>query len=154
MSKEASIVNATTKTGARRQYIATIQAQKNGLGDSFSVYIFIGSFDEKESSHWRFEPNFVGTHGFFANPGFINYGTPLTGSGTVPLTNALVSRVEKGELTGLGPNEVSIYLKRNLKWRIMKVRHFDIMCTAKCAIHLRTRSGRWLRRSCGRRSWA
>ncbi|KAI9662511.1 MAG: hypothetical protein M1821_008678 [Bathelium mastoideum] len=117
---EALVTDASTPTGAFREYIATIQAQKNGLGDSFSVYIFIGPFEDDVSSQSRLEPGLVGTQGFFANPGPMSSNFPLISSGTVPLTTTLANKVASGELQGLGLSEVSAYLKRNLRWRIMK----------------------------------
>lgn len=154
LSNEAWIANATTATGARRQYIVTIQAQKNSLNDSFSVFIFVGAFDDNKSSRWRFEPNLVGTHGFFAHPGPMSSDTTLVTSGTVPLTNALVGRVETRELTGLGSEEVSAYLRQNLGWRIMKVRILDSRYAAVYMMHLPTNSGRWMRGFPQRCSWA
>ncbi|KAL9079513.1 MAG: hypothetical protein Q9157_001625 [Trypethelium eluteriae] len=119
-TEEASLANATTSTGARRQYITTIRADKMGLGDSFSVYVFVGPFNDGDSSGWRSEPNLVGTHGFFANLGGMKTEVPLMASGTVPLTSALADKVESDELSGLGVEEVSIYLRQNLSWRVMK----------------------------------
>ncbi|KAL9091416.1 MAG: hypothetical protein Q9165_004802 [Trypethelium subeluteriae] len=120
-TKEASLANATTSTGARRQYITIIRADKMGLGDSFSVYIFVGPFNDSDSSGWQSEPNLVGTHGFFANLGGMKTKVPLMASGTVPLTSILADKVESGKLSGLGVEEVSAYLKQNLSWRVMKV---------------------------------
>ena len=47
---------------------------------------------------------------------------PVVASGTVPLTRTLAAKVEDGELEGLGPDEVSAYLKLNLRWEVVKAR--------------------------------
>ena len=119
--------NATTPNGARREYITTIRADRNGLGQSFSVFVFLGPYDENQSRNWIYEPNLVGTQGFFANLGAPNSTNPLMSSGTVPLTTSLTEKVECGELEGLGVNEVSTYLKQNLRWQVRKVRYLSLL---------------------------
>ncbi|KAI9708383.1 MAG: hypothetical protein M1820_004087 [Bogoriella megaspora] len=104
----------------RQEYMATIRAEKNGLGYPFSVYIFVGHIDEQDPLQWARDPNLVGSQAFFASSDFTVNG--VMSSGMVPLTTTLAAKMQNQELEGLEVEQVSEYLEQNLGWRIVKVR--------------------------------
>ena len=105
--------------------MANILSQKFALNGSYAVYIFIGDFDDTPSA-WPTSDNLVGTHAVFgaidmtggvqskvmqAKPG-------LQVTGSIPLTSALLTRANAGEIKDMSTATVSDYLSNNLQWRI------------------------------------
>jgi tyrosinase len=98
--------------------------KKFAINAPFFVHIFLGIFNPDPAS-WSFDPNLVGSH-FISVKGLSAIMNSLCGncdpdqmvSGTIPLTNALLTYVSDGELKELGPCDVTPFLSQNLKYRI------------------------------------
>ncbi|RDI85950.1 hypothetical protein Vi05172_g3981 [Venturia inaequalis] len=114
---------ATAKTYT--EYITNLRAEKHGLDQTFTVYIFLGDFNPDPQT-WPFEYNTVGRFTVLGRAP----DTPCTKclndaadrlvvTGTVPLTSALLQDIVAGSLSGLSTEEVVPHLVRNLHWRIV-----------------------------------
>lgn len=120
----ASVQGAATGNSTSYEYIANIVSQKFAMGSSYAVYLFLGKYSSN-SSDWGTDPNLVGIHGVFANiasdPSLKKLGrrgmNDLLGTGSVPLTTTLISKIATGQLSGLSPSDVEAYLIKNLDWR-------------------------------------
>jgi tyrosinase len=108
------------------------QALPDGGGAAPSAVVFflggpVPDHDDDQMQAWASAANYVGTMGLFTaarsgaglgagEPGMAaaaHDGVPVSGS--VPLTAALVGKVETGELASLAPVDVEPYLRANLK---------------------------------------
>ncbi|KAK3337241.1 hypothetical protein B0T19DRAFT_481606 [Cercophora scortea] len=104
-----------------REWIANIYVKKQALNGPFSIHLFLGDVSNNPTT-WASTLGHVGTMGVFASDA--RYGgmdmSHLDISGTIPLTTALVNKVDSGELSSLEPLDVERYLRRNLKTRIVR----------------------------------
>jgi hypothetical protein len=109
------------------------------FGSTFSVYVFVGDFDE-DQRRWPVDRNLVLQSGVFVNSDLkkcTNCQTQqaeqfLYGS-AVPLTKILTDYIKSGErqpplpapdgmvLKTLEPDDVISFLRRNLHWRVVDV---------------------------------
>ncbi|KAF2259452.1 Di-copper centre-containing protein, partial [Lojkania enalia] len=111
-------ISGTPNFSGERQYMASIRVCKFGLDGSFNVYVFLGDSGE-DVTCWTSEEAFVGVTGILATGMKDEQGSGDV-TGAVPLTAALEARVRSGELKGLGEEEVTPFLRDNLKWRVSK----------------------------------
>lgn len=138
----SALPGETTDEGKKKQYILNLQSQKFALNGSYAIYVFMGYFNEDEPSSWALAPNLVGTHGVFTALPDDSQGSGLSRrmamnsvlvTGTVPLTSALLERVQTGELSSMNDQDVEDYLSSNLHWRAAMVSgflaHFQIVLT-------------------------
>jgi len=109
-----------------REWVAHVRAEKQGLGGSYFVHMFLGP-PPAHPHAWSYAPNLVGTMSVFASPLPMHLGggggmdmTGLHTAGTVPLTSALVRRVADARLAGLQPSAVVPYLRRSLACRVVR----------------------------------
>jgi hypothetical protein len=114
-----TIGNLITDDGAMRDYVANIQMDSMALGESATVYIFDGSVSEDPGT-WDSSPHLIGKRTFLVKSMNAISGQPQ--KGTIPLSNALIARVQDTGLSGMGNEEVVNYLKRNMNWKVVKVR--------------------------------
>lgn len=120
----ASVQGTATGNSTSYEYIANVVSQKFAMGSSYAVYLFLGNYSSN-SNDWGTDPNLVGIHGVFANiasdPSLRKLGRrgmdDLLGTGSVPLTTTLISKVATGQLSSLSPGHVEAYLMKNLDWR-------------------------------------
>jgi tyrosinase len=111
----------TTNSNQYREWIANIRAQRFAMTGSFFVRVFLGDFNP-DPAQWSFDPNLVGTHGFFGGicKDCQNQDSALV-SGAVPLTTALLASIRNGYLASLEPDDVEPYLRTNMHWRVSVV---------------------------------
>lgn len=120
----AGVQSAATGNDSSYEYIANVVSQKFAMGSSYGVYMFLGNYSDN-SLDWGTDPNLVGVHGVFANMASDATSAKLKargmdnlkGTGSIPLTTALINKVASGELASLKPNDVESYLTGNLDWR-------------------------------------
>lgn len=125
----------TSKDGTYREWIANIRVKKYALNGSFFIHVFLGDFNPDPFT-WSFEPNLVGTHCIFVNdPSTTQCGkckqdhaNDLQVTGAIPLTTALLDAIHAGSLASLDRADVEPYLRKNLHWKVTRVRaaHFTI----------------------------
>lgn len=114
--------NGTNRTDSvEHEYICNIASQKFAMNGSYAVYVFLGNVSSNSTADLQLSPNLVGTHSVFANlPSddnpMVNMDLKITG--TVPLTTALIEKVQNGELRSLSSADVEAYLAKNLQWRV------------------------------------
>ena len=125
--------NAPTNYGPtkRREYIANIVSDKFSCNGSYSVYIFLGTFDASDPACWPTQPNLVGTHAVFAtvpqeatDDGQSTKRAAKSGiqvTGTIPLNSALLEKAKAGEMRSRDPGHVEDYLTNNLQYRAARV---------------------------------
>ncbi|KAK6343879.1 hypothetical protein TWF696_007533 [Orbilia brochopaga] len=97
------------------EYIAQVKTENNALKGTYTVYLFLGEYDANKPANWATEQNLVGTHCAFSNLGG---GHQYTGSGSVPLTLAIMNQVVAGKIANLGREAVVPYLQKNLRWEV------------------------------------
>ncbi|KAM0276315.1 hypothetical protein ACHAQH_006858 [Verticillium albo-atrum] len=103
------------KQGRYTEWLVNVRVINGALGGSFSILFFLGPAP-REVTSWRMAPNLVGTMGIFAMP---HIASDNRVSGTVPLTKALVRAIAQGFLNRLDQDEVTQYLQKNLRFRIV-----------------------------------
>ncbi|KAF3911202.1 Tyrosinase [Arthrobotrys entomopaga] len=97
------------------EYIAQVLADNSALNGTYTVYIFIGDYNTQDPSTWPTSPNLVGQHSAFTN---IGGGHHFSGSGSVPLTAAIMNLIVNGKIPNLGREAVVPYLKQHLRWDV------------------------------------
>ncbi|KAK6532025.1 hypothetical protein TWF694_003188 [Orbilia ellipsospora] len=97
------------------EYIAQVIADNSALNGTYTVYIFIGDYNTQDPSTWPTSPNLVGQHSAFTN---IGGGHHFSGSGSVPLTAAVMNLIVNGQIPNLGRDAVVPYLKKYLRWEV------------------------------------
>ena len=119
-------LHSLAPNGKYLEWLTNIRAQKHSLGGTFHVHIFLGAFDVGHPATYPTAPNLVGTFtvlGDSPDTGCTKCARDreahLSVTGQIPLTVALVERVIRGELAGLGVESVVGYLKGNLHWRVV-----------------------------------
>ncbi|KAG9248530.1 hypothetical protein BJ878DRAFT_476387 [Calycina marina] len=107
-----------SESGSHQEWLTNFVVDKNALGVPYFIHIFLGPFADNPFS-WSFEPNLVASHS-------INHMTSSEGmssgrnliSGTIPLTVALQTKIDEGNLRGLEPEYVDDYLATNFHFRM------------------------------------
>lgn len=143
--------------GRLQHYVANIVSQKFALEGSYAIYLFLGDVQSEDPQTWPLCPNLAGTHAVFngySKGKTANTDTP-TGyglvkvTGSIPLTDGLLSKVSGGDLSGMSNEDVEAYLEKNLTWRIATVSCFQIICDS--SIDVLTTADGWHASRCGRR---
>lgn len=114
----ANLASLLTPTGRQHDYICNIAASRFGLGQSFNIYVFMGE-PTVPAAQYAEDPALVGFQGVFSNPNM--QAMNLTVTGAVPLTSALVAKIQSGAIKSLDNSDVGPYLRDNLKWKVVKV---------------------------------
>ncbi|KAK3300469.1 uncharacterized protein B0H64DRAFT_428534 [Chaetomium fimeti] len=103
------------------EWTASVRVSDQALDGASAVVFFLGgeipADQQQQQQGWASAANYVGAMGVFtAAAGMAHdhdHDAPVSGS--VPLTAALVDKVEKGELASLAPADVEPYLRANLR---------------------------------------
>ncbi|EAQ93199.1 hypothetical protein CHGG_01434 [Chaetomium globosum CBS 148.51] len=110
------------------EWIARVRVSEQALDGASAVVFFLGGPvpDDDHQQAWASAANYVGAMGLFTAArssasqetdsgagSDMSHDAPMSGS--VPLTAALVAKVETGELASLAPADVQPYLRANLK---------------------------------------
>jgi hypothetical protein len=113
-----------------RSWYVDVEANRNALKGTFTVYYFLGPFDENPHTYAR-QPSFFGKAHFFIAPPSICDNCMQQGAAgakvanTTTLTPILHDYIHKGEgdlaLESLEPEDVKPFLVKNLRWRVIKV---------------------------------
>lgn len=115
--------------GQYQHYVANIISEKFAVNGSYSIYFFLGAVDD-DPKCWPIASNLVGTHGVFAGLPVVDAqasglqagsGNSLLVSASIPLTDGLLIKVAKGELSSMKREIVAAYLQQNLRWRAAAV---------------------------------
>ncbi|KAK6343604.1 hypothetical protein TWF730_011195 [Orbilia blumenaviensis] len=96
-------------------WIINIEVNNGAEYGTFGINAFLGEPSANSSAKWITDPNSVGSHGVLTK--FSNKVNELV-TGTIPLTAALLKRVESKELESLRPEIVVPYLLKNLKLKV------------------------------------
>jgi tyrosinase len=119
-------IERVVKNNSHREYFANIKAPKYAFNGPFAVYVFMGEFTSDKDER-PYDPNLVGSVAVFAtniqHTGCgkcqDNQEAGLVVTGSVPLTSALLERID--EVGSLEIEAVEPYLTKNLHWRIHSV---------------------------------
>ena len=119
-----SINNLITHTGAMRDYIANIRIDSITIRSTVKVYLFDGPVSDDRNT-WDTSAFFIGQRSFLNGHTRDN---SMQGSkyqkGTIALSSTLMSRVQSGALSGMSNDEVTVYLRDRLLWKVVKVIRF------------------------------
>ncbi|KAH6853853.1 hypothetical protein B0I37DRAFT_440944 [Chaetomium sp. MPI-CAGE-AT-0009] len=112
-----------------REWTASVRISEQALDGASAVVFFLGGDVPGDQQTWASAANYVGAMGVFTTAragaphaemtdeagamAMAHHDVPVSGS--VPLTAALVGKVETGELASLAPADVEPYLRANLK---------------------------------------
>lgn len=110
-----SAANSTTY----ETYAADIVSRKFAVGGSYAIYVFFGDAPA-DAAAWSTAANLVGMHGVFT--GKTSHALEdVNVRGSVPLTTALLEKLQSGELKSMDIETVQSYLRQNLHWRAGRV---------------------------------
>ena len=115
---------STASTGAANSttyetYAADIVSRKFAVGGSYAIYVFLGDAPA-DAAAWSTAANLVGMHGVFT--GKTSHALEdINVRGSVPLTTALLEKLQSGELKSMDIETVQSYLRQNLHWRAGRV---------------------------------
>lgn len=128
---EAKAASGFFVDGLQHHYTANVISNKHALNGSYAIYLFMGDFDEANPCTWPTAQNLTGIHGTFSGlHEDSNIKRPsVKTSGTVPLTDALLSKVKSGELASMDEDVVADYLEQNLHWRAAQVKFAPFVST-------------------------
>lgn len=139
-SNKPSNEDAGTAPKEYNEWITNIRVQKHCLGGAFQVHVFVGDVPV-EIDEWITHANNVGTFTVLgSNPATTSCGKcksdadqNLIVTGVVPLTEALLESIGKGQIRDLEPEHVVPYLTKELHWRVTQVRidfssSFSLLC--------------------------
>ncbi|KAK8205900.1 hypothetical protein HDK77DRAFT_379302 [Phyllosticta capitalensis] len=113
--------DAAKSNKTRTEYNINYKIDKLALGGSGSIYVFLGPYGTNPDE-WRSDESLLGASGLFVGtakaPG-------RTGSsalyGSIPITNTLEQRVQKGDIPCMEPNDMIPYLQQNMAWTVTAV---------------------------------
>ncbi|KAI9690627.1 MAG: hypothetical protein M1820_009958 [Bogoriella megaspora] len=119
LSKRASDVSRVAN-GSLMQYVANIKAPRYALDGSYNILIFLGQPKSENPTSWIADPNLVGTQGILAQSGMemTNMNADMLVAGSVPLTRALMSKVDLGLIGSLLQPIIAPFLTQSLTWRV------------------------------------
>jgi tyrosinase len=100
----------------RRQYTLSIQVREFRDPGALKVFAFCGPVKSRLVD-WPQEPGFVGVTSILA----ATKDTMQEAHSVIPLTPALEAQARRGKLRSLNERDVAAYLKRHLRWRVVKV---------------------------------
>lgn len=117
-----------------RNWYVDSEAKRMALKGTFTIYFFVGPFDDIPSAY-KSAPSFAGTAHFFIAPPQACDNCKKQGeagaivANTTMITPILHDYVNKGHgdlrLASLEPDDVTQFLIENLRWRVLKVRGPD-----------------------------
>ncbi|KAK6526017.1 hypothetical protein TWF281_011058 [Arthrobotrys megalospora] len=96
-------------------WIINIKVNNGAEYGTFGINAFLGEPSTNNSAKWITDPNSVGAHGVLTK--FAPNVDELV-TGTIPLTAALLKKVESKEIESLHPDAVVPYLLKNLKLKV------------------------------------
>jgi tyrosinase len=102
-----------------REYIVNVRTDKNALGGSYFIYVFVGDVP-KDSAKWATSDSLVGIQAITSMVQGSLMG-PAIVAGTIPLTRFLEKHVVLKLLSGLDEDLVVPYLTDNLIWKVLDV---------------------------------
>lgn len=116
---------AATATGQLWDWTAHVKVKKFEIGTSFSILFFLGSVPENPEEY-LISPNLVGAHHEFVNSSSERCANckvqeDVVDEGFVHLDRGIL---ELGNLFSLDSDKVEPYLKKELRWRAVRVRQF------------------------------
>jgi tyrosinase len=121
--RPASILSSRTGapniTGTYREYTSSLTFPQSSLPGPYTIYLFLGSVDESDTSNWLFSNNLVGTNAIFAHFDMDREVSDKPLTKTLSLNDSLKKAVDAGKLKSLHADEVTPYLKANLKYRFL-----------------------------------
>lgn len=111
--------------GKYTEWVTNLKVKKHCLRGSFQVHIFVGDVPA-ELTEWLTHPNNVGSFAVLgSNPDTTGCAKCVSDAerglvitGVVPLTEALLECIEKGDIRSLESDEVEPYLAKELHWRV------------------------------------
>ena len=109
-------MNAIFDGGSYREWIANVQVNKNSMGNSLLVFLFLGDVPI-DSYSWPVASNLVGTLGVFAHKGHGGHHNQKV-SGTIPITSALMNTIVGGKVPSLHLVDIEPFLRSNLQFRV------------------------------------
>ncbi|EWC46726.1 hypothetical protein DRE_03971 [Drechslerella stenobrocha 248] len=99
------------------EWAANIRLDKYSAGGPYLINLYVG--EPKSVHNWTNDPNFVGSYYLFSKNGTCMGCKPNSiVTGSVPLTEALMRRVDNGDIESLEPANVTPYLKGRITWRV------------------------------------
>lgn len=100
--------------------MANIKTARYALDGSYNIFLFLGKPITENPASWVLDPNLVGTQGILSQSGMemTNMNVDFTVAGSVPLTRALMSKLDGGLLGSLIEAVVSPFLASSLTWRV------------------------------------
>ncbi|POS84884.1 hypothetical protein EPUL_005609 [Erysiphe pulchra] len=107
-------------SGNYREWLANIQMPKSAQNSPYSVYIFLGPFDD-DPKCWPTDPNLAGVHTMFQRTVSTednNNHSPIV-TAAIPLTNALIEKIKTGDLENLSIEHITEWLEMNMSYRIL-----------------------------------
>ncbi|KAI1466640.1 Di-copper centre-containing protein [Daldinia caldariorum] len=127
-------LGAIFRGGKYREWIANIRVNKQAMGGSFSIHLFLGDVPP-DPSLWPVAPNLVGTHGIFAHKSVHGHVSDRMVTGTIPITSALMHMVASGKVPSLHAEDAEPFLRSNLQVRVslangkvINARHVSGLC--------------------------
>ncbi|KAF2135447.1 uncharacterized protein K452DRAFT_323045 [Aplosporella prunicola CBS 121167] len=115
-SNTASTANVDGVGNTPIDYVANVTLARGALGDSYAVEFALGN-PTSDATTWSLDPGFVGSVAALAVTGV---QSDALSSDTVMLTQALQSAFDSGELGSANEDDVLDYMKKNLRWRVLK----------------------------------
>ncbi|KAI6247240.1 Tyrosinase [Erysiphe necator] len=108
-------------SGKYREWLANIQMPKSAQNAPYSVYIFLGPFND-DPKYWSTDPNLAGVHTMFQSSMSMERSnddnSPMV-TAAIPLTNALIEKIKTGDLASLSVEDITQWLEANLSYRIL-----------------------------------
>ncbi len=115
--------------GNYHEWVANIRVKKSALDAPFFIHIFLGDFNPEPAS-WTFEPNLVGTHCVFTKASVSSSNCSCDPdqmvTATIPLTDAMLTKITNGELASLEPTDATAYVADNLKYRVTRLDNSEV----------------------------
>jgi hypothetical protein len=116
------ITDLTNSDGHLREYVANIRVNPKSFGGSFKLYLFDGDVGDESS--------LLGYKFFMVQPRNSGRGGRRKSArkersrdvvGSITLTSSLMSRVDRGVLSGMGNEDVKSYLASKMSFKAVKV---------------------------------
>ena len=107
-----------TSSPVYTEWITNIRVAEDALPKTFHVHIFLGDATSEPTSY-QLDKNLVGTHTVFTK--FNGQARDLIVTGTMPLTQAIVTHGAAGKVDTTDDKCVEDYLTKNLHWKITNV---------------------------------
>ncbi|RKF57895.1 Tyrosinase [Erysiphe neolycopersici] len=108
-------------SGNYREWLANVQMPKSAQNSPYSVYIFLGPFND-DPKYWSTDPNLAGVHTMFQRSVSMendnDNNSPIV-TAVIPLTNALIEKIKTGDLENLSVEHVTEWLEMNMSYCIL-----------------------------------